>query len=93
MHLLHAEPRGDAGGGRDAGRGGPARARVRRADEAAACWRARSPSRLAAGERSALLLDLARAEHGLGGPEALDHVLAASETRPTTSSARTRRSR
>ena len=79
MHLLHAEPRrtravaqtlAEAGrralasGALDRGRRLPG-ARARRA--------AFRP------ERSALLLDLARAEHGLGRPEALDRVLEASD--------------
>jgi hypothetical protein len=80
MHLLHAEPRGDESVAwtlAEAGRRALASGAL---DEAAACLAravAEPPPRA---ERSALLLDLARAEHGLSRPEALEHVLEASDT-------------
>ena len=80
VHLLHAEPAGDeavAATLADAGRralasGAPA--------EAAASLSRAIGEPPPARERSALLLDLARAEHGLGRPEALEHVLEAHRT-------------
>ena len=63
-------------------------------NEAAACLARALAEPPAAEQRSALLLDLARAENGLGRPEALDHVLEASDCRASTrSTARTPRSR
>ncbi len=79
VHLLHAEPRGDEAVAQtlaEAGRRALASGAL--AEAAASLERALAeppPAR----ERSALLLDLARAEHGLGRPEALERVLAASE--------------
>jgi DNA-binding CsgD family transcriptional regulator len=79
MHLLQVEPSGEervaavlAAAGRRALASGAL-------EEAAACLAralAEPPPR---NERSALLLDLGRAEHGLGRPESIDRVLAASE--------------
>jgi len=79
MHLLHAEPGGDeavavalAGAGRRAlASGAPSEA-------IAFLTRALAEPPLV-GERSALLLDLARAQHGLARPEALHQVIAAFE--------------
>jgi AAA ATPase domain len=77
VHLLHAEPAGEeavAATLADAGR--RALASGAPAEAAASLARALAeppPAR----ERSALLLDLARAEHGLGRPAALQHVLEA----------------
>jgi DNA-binding CsgD family transcriptional regulator len=77
IHLLHAEPRGDesvAATLADAGR----RALVSGAPtEAAASLERALAEPPSARDRSPLLLDLARAENGVGRPEALDHVLAA----------------
>jgi DNA-binding CsgD family transcriptional regulator len=78
VHLLHAEPRGDeavASTLAEAGRRALASGALNEAATSLARALAEPP---AAPEHSALLLDLARAEHGLGRPEALDHVLAAS---------------
>ena len=79
VHLLHTEPQGDehvadtlaAAGRRALGSGA--------LNEAAACLARALAEPPAAEQRSALLLDLARAENGLGRPEALDHVLEASD--------------
>ena len=79
VHLLHAEPRGDEAVAQtlaDAGRRALASGALTEAAASLARALAEPPP---ARERSALLLDLARAEHGLGRPEALDRVLAASE--------------
>src|SRR5215203_3575179 len=77
VHLLHAEPCGDevvAGLLAEAGRRALASGALTEA--AAALARAvAEPAPTAA--RSALLLDLGRAEHGLGRPNAIDRVLAA----------------
>jgi DNA-binding CsgD family transcriptional regulator len=77
VHLLHAEPRGDeavAGILAEAGRRALASGALNEAAASLARAVAEPPP---PGARSALLLDLARAEHGLGRPEALDRVLAA----------------
>ena len=79
VHLLHVDPRGDEAVVTtlaDAGRRALASGAL---DEAAGCLARALAEPPAAGERSALLLDLARAEHGLGRPEALDRVLEASD--------------
>jgi DNA-binding CsgD family transcriptional regulator len=77
VHLLHADPRGDetvAGILGEAGR----RALASGALAEAAELLARAVAEPAPpGARSALLLDLARAEHGLGHLDALDRVLEA----------------
>ena len=77
VHLLHAEPRGDetvAGILAEAGRRALASGALAEAAESLA----RAVAEPAPpGARSALLLDLARAEHGLGRLDALDRVLAA----------------
>jgi DNA-binding CsgD family transcriptional regulator len=79
MHLLHTEARGDervASTLAEAGRRALASGAL---EEAAACLAralAEPPPRA---ERSALLLDLGRAEHGLGRPESIDRVLEASD--------------
>jgi DNA-binding CsgD family transcriptional regulator len=78
VHLLHAEPCGDeavAGTLAEAGRRALASGAL---SEAAACLARALAEPPARAERSALLLDLARAEHGLGRTEALDRVLEAS---------------
>jgi DNA-binding NarL/FixJ family response regulator len=77
VHLLHAEPRGDpdvAGVLAEAGRRALASGAP---DEAAAALERALAEPPPPAARSALLLDLARAEHGLGRPEALDSVLTA----------------
>ena len=77
VHLLHAEPRGDeavAGTLAAAGRRALASGALTEAAALLARAVAEPPP---PGARSALLLDLARAEHGLGRPEALDRVHAA----------------
>ena len=80
VHLLLTEPRGDeeaAATLADAGRralasGAPS--------EAAAAMSRALQEPPPASDRHALLIDLARAEHGLGRPEALDHVREAFRT-------------
>jgi DNA-binding CsgD family transcriptional regulator len=77
VHLLHAEPSGDevvAGLLAEAGRRALASGALTEAAAALARAVAEPPPPAA---RSGLLLDLGRAEHGLGRPEALDRVLAA----------------
>jgi tetratricopeptide (TPR) repeat protein len=79
VHLLHADPRGDeavASTLAEAGRRALASGAL---NEAAECLGRALAEPPAPRERSALLLDLARAEHGLGRPEALDRVLEASD--------------
>jgi DNA-binding CsgD family transcriptional regulator len=79
VHLLHTEPRGDQGVAStlaDAGRRAFASGALNEAATSLARALAEPP---AVPERSTLLLELARAEHGLGRPEALDHVLAAAD--------------
>jgi DNA-binding CsgD family transcriptional regulator len=79
VHLLHAEPRGDpevASTLAEAGRRALASGAL---SEAAACLERALAEQAAPTEHSALLLDLARAEHGLGRTEALDHVIQASD--------------
>ena len=79
VHLLHAEPRGDravAGILAEAGRRALASGALTEAAALLARGVAEPPP---TAMRSALLLDLARAEHGLGRPEALGRVLAASD--------------
>jgi DNA-binding CsgD family transcriptional regulator len=79
VHLLHAEPRGDqlvASTLAEAGRRALGSGALNEAAGSLARALAEPP---AAAERSTLLLELAQAEHGLGRPEALDHVLAASD--------------
>jgi DNA-binding CsgD family transcriptional regulator len=77
VHLLHAEPGEDeavAGVLSEAGRRALASGALSEARASLARAVAEPPP---PGARSALLLDLARAEHGLGRPEALDRVFAA----------------
>jgi DNA-binding CsgD family transcriptional regulator len=77
VHLVHAEPRGDEGVASvlaKAGRSALASAALTEAVALLARAVAEPPPPAA---RSALLLDLARAEHGIGRPEALERVLAA----------------
>ena len=79
VHLLHAEPRGDqavASTLAEAGRRALASGALNEAATSLARALAEPPGTL---ERSTLLLELARAEHGLGSREALNHVLAASD--------------
>jgi DNA-binding CsgD family transcriptional regulator len=79
VHLLHAEPGGDdavAVALAEAGR----RALASGAPSEAVAFLTRALAEPPpAGERSALLLDLGRAENGLARPEALDRVVAAFE--------------
>ena len=79
VHLLHAEPGGDeavAVALADAGR----RALASGAPSEAVAFLTRALDEPPLpGDRSALLLDLARAENGLARPEALDRVIAAFE--------------
>ena len=79
MHLLHAEPRGDEAVAQTLAEAGRRALASGALTEAAACLTRALAEPPPARERSALLLDLARAEHGLAQPEALDHVLAASD--------------
>jgi hypothetical protein len=77
VHLLHAAPRGDetvANVLAEAGRRALASGAL---SEAAASLQRAVDEPHPAGARSALLLDLARAEHGLGRPGTIDRVLAA----------------
>ena len=77
VHLLHAEPGGDeavASVLADAGRRALASGAL---SEAAALLARAVAEPPAPAARSALLLDLGRAEHGLGRPEAIERVLAA----------------
>jgi DNA-binding CsgD family transcriptional regulator len=77
VHLLHTEPGGDeavANVVAEAGRRALASGAL---SEAVALLERAVTEPPPAGARSALLLDLARAEHGLGRPGALDGVLAA----------------
>lgn len=77
VHLLHAEPTADEAVARtlaDAGRRALSSGAVAEAAALLARALAEPPP---PGERSALLLDLARAEHGLGRPEALQRVIEA----------------
>ena len=93
VHLLHAEPRGDEAVAQtlaEAGRRALASGALTEAAASLARALAEPPP---ARERSALLLDLARAEHGLGRPEALDRVLAASDARGRRGRARARGAR
>ena len=79
VHLLHADPRGDqavASTLAEAGRRALASGALNEAATSLARALAEPPGTL---ERSTLLLELARAEHGLGSREALNHVLAASD--------------
>jgi DNA-binding CsgD family transcriptional regulator len=79
VHLLHAEPRGDqavASTLAEAGRRALASGALNEAATSLARALAEPPG---TPERSTLLLELARAEHGLGSREALNHVLAASD--------------
>ncbi len=79
MHLLHAEPQGDtevAGTLAEAGRRALASGALA---EAVACLARAVSEPPPREERSALLLDLARAEHGLGRPESIDRVIEASD--------------
>ena len=77
IHLLHAEPRGDeevASVLAEAGRRALASGAL---SEAVLLMERALAEPPPAASRSALLLDLGRAEHGLGRPEAIDRVLAA----------------
>ena len=77
MHLLHTEPRADAsvaGTLAVVGRRALASGALEEASASLGRALAEPPP---AGDRSPLLLDLARAEHGRARPEALDHVVRA----------------
>jgi len=78
-HLLHAEPRADPAVAATLSEVGRRALRSGAPEEAAAALARALAEPPPAAERSALLLDLARAEHGLGRTEALDHVLQASD--------------
>jgi DNA-binding CsgD family transcriptional regulator len=77
VHLLHAEPTGDASVAEKLAETGRRALASGALTEAAALLVRALAEPPPAAERSALLLDLARAEHGLGRPEALDRVLEA----------------
>ena len=77
MHLLHAEPRGEAAVAATLAEAGRRALASAAAVEAAACIARALAEPPPAGDRAALLLDLARAEHQAGRAEALDHVLEA----------------
>ena len=79
MHLLHAEPRADPAVAATLAVVGRRALRSGAPDEAAASLARALAEPPPVAERSALLLDLARAERGLGRAESLDHVLAASD--------------
>ena len=68
MHLLHAEPRGEAAVAATLAEAGRRALASAAAVEAAACIARALAEPPPAGDRAALLLDLARAEHGPGGP-------------------------
>jgi DNA-binding CsgD family transcriptional regulator len=79
MHLLHAEPRGDSAVAAtltEAGRRGLASGAL---EEAAACLARALDEPPPREHRSPLLIDLARAEQGLGRAESIDRVLEASD--------------
>jgi len=78
-HLLHAEPRADPAVAATLAEVGRRALRSGAPEEAAAALARALAEPPPAAERSALLLDLARAEHALGRTEALDHVLQASD--------------
>jgi len=77
VHLLHAEPRGEEAVARTLAEAGRRALASGALTEAAASLSRAVAEPPPPGARSALLLDLARAEHGLGRPEALDRVLEA----------------
>jgi DNA-binding CsgD family transcriptional regulator len=79
VHLLHAEPRGDPGVASTLAEAGRRALASGALNEAAACLERALAERDAPAEHSALLLDLARAEHGLARPEALGHVIEAAD--------------
>jgi DNA-binding CsgD family transcriptional regulator len=80
MHLLHTEPRADPAVAATLAEVGRRALRSGAPDEAAACLSRALAEPPPAAERSPLLLDLARAEHGLDRAETLDHVVRAFET-------------
>jgi ATP/maltotriose-dependent transcriptional regulator MalT len=77
VQLLHTEPRGDTAVAATLAEAGRRALRRGAPDEAASCLARAVAEPPPDAERSALLLDLARAEHGLGRRAALDHVLEA----------------
>jgi len=77
VHLLHTEPRGEQGVASTLAEAGRRALGSGALNEAATSLGRALAEPPAAPERSPLLLELARAEHGLGRSEALDHVLAA----------------
>jgi DNA-binding CsgD family transcriptional regulator len=79
VHLLHTEPRGDEGVASALAEAGRRALASGALNEAGSSLARALAEPAAAQERSTLLLELARAEHGLGRSEALDHVLAASD--------------
>jgi tetratricopeptide (TPR) repeat protein len=79
VHLLHSEPGEDEAVARTLAEAGRRALASGALVEAAAALERALAEPPPARERSALMLDLARAEHGLGRPEALDRVLAAYE--------------
>jgi DNA-binding CsgD family transcriptional regulator len=79
VHLLHTEPRGDEAVAATLAEVGRRALRSGAPEEAGALLARAVAEPPPAAERGALLLDLARAEHGLGRAEALDHVLEASD--------------
>ena len=78
-HLLHADSRGDEAVAATLAEAGRRALAAGALNEAAACLERALAEPPAAALRSALLLDLARAQIGLGRPEALDRVLEASD--------------
>ena len=78
-HLLHADPRGDEAVATTLAAAGRRALASGALNEAAACLERALAEPPAPALRSALLLDLARAQSGLGRPEALDRVLEASD--------------
>jgi len=79
VHLLHADPRGDEAVATTLAEAGRRALASGALNEAAACLARALAEPPAPRKRSPLLLDLARAENGLGRREALDRVLEASD--------------
>jgi DNA-binding CsgD family transcriptional regulator len=76
-HLLHAEPRGDEAVANVLAQAGRRALASGALNEAAAALERAVAEPAPPAARSGLLLDLGRAEHALGRPEAIDRVLAA----------------
>ena len=80
VHLLRTEPRGDEEAAATLAEAGRRALASGAPSEAAAAMSRALQEPPPASDRHALLIDLARAEHGLGRPEALDHVREAFRT-------------